>query len=97
MLTGKEKKFLRAMGNGMDAVVQVGKSGVNDSVLFSLNEALEARELVKVKVLKNCLEEIDQVAEDLSTKSQGQVVQVIGRNILLYRPHPEKPKIVLPK
>lgn len=97
MLTGKEKKFLRAMGNDLDAVVQVGKSGVNESVLFSFNEALEARELVKVKVLKNCESEIDDVAVALVQGGRGEVVQAIGRNILYYRPHPTKPKIVLPK
>lgn len=81
----------------MEAIVQVGKNGVNDSVLFSLNEALTARELVKVKVLKNCLDEVREVAEALAKASGAEVAQVIGRNVLLYRPHPQKPVIVLPK
>ncbi|MBQ5681960.1 MAG: YhbY family RNA-binding protein, partial [Peptococcaceae bacterium] len=55
MLSGKEKRYLRSLANTVDPVVQVGKASVNESVLFSLNEALDARELVKVKVLKNCL------------------------------------------
>ena len=92
MLTGKEKRYLRSLANTMDPIVQVGKSSVNDSVLFSLNEALEARELVKVKVLKNCLDEVDEVAEELAAQSNAELVQV-----LLYRRHPKKPVIELPK
>ena len=63
MLTGKEKRFLRSLANTMEPIVQVGKAGVNESVLFSLQEALQARELVKVRVLKNCLDEVQDVAQ----------------------------------
>ena len=97
MLTGKEKRYLRSLANSIDPIVQVGKAGVNDSVLISLNEALEARELIKVKVLKNCLDEVSEVAEGLAAGGNAHLVQTIGRNIILYRPHPSKPKIVLPK
>ena len=81
----------------MDPIVQVGKGGVNDSVLFSLNEALEARELVKIKVLKNCLDEVKEVAEQLADGGNAEVAQIIGRSVVLYRPHPTKPTIELPK
>lgn len=97
MLTGKEKRFLRSLANTMEPIVQVGKGSVNESVLFSLNEALEARELVKVRVLKNCLEEVGDVAQALAEQSKAELVQVIGRNVLLYRRHPKKPVIELPK
>lgn len=97
MLSGKEKRYLRSLANTMEPIVQVGKAGVNESVLYSLNEALEARELVKVKVLKNCLDEVDEVAEALAEQSKAELVQVIGRNVLLYRRHPKKPVIELPK
>ena len=97
VLNGKQKRFLRGMASTMEAVVQVGKSGINESVLFSLNEALTARELVKIKVLKNCLDDIAAVADDLAQKSQADLVQIIGRNVLLYRPNTKKPAIILPK
>lgn len=97
MLTGKEKRFLRSLANTMEPIVQVGKGSVNESVLFSLNEALEARELVKVRVLKNCLEEVGDVAQALAEQSKAELVQVIGRNVLLYRRHPKKPVIELLK
>ena len=96
MLTGKEKRFLRSLANTMEPIVQVGKAGVNESVLFSLQEALQARELVKVRVLKNCLDEVQDVAQELALESQSELVQTIGRNVLLYRPNPEKPVIELP-
>lgn len=97
MLTGKQKRFLRSMASTMEAIVQVGKNGVNDSVLFSLEEALRARELVKVKVLKNALEEVDEAADALAQATHAELVQIIGRNVLLYRPNADKPLIVLPK
>ena len=97
MLSGKEKRYLRSLANTIDPVVQVGKASVNESVLFSLNEALEARELVKVKVLKNCLDEVKDVAQVLAEQGNAELVQVIGRNVVLYRPNPEKPGIELPK
>ena len=97
MLSGKEKRYLRSLANTVDPVVQVGKASVNESVLFSLNEALDARELVKVKVLKNCLDEVKDVAQELAAQSKAELVQVIGRNEVLYRPNPEKPMIELPK
>ncbi|MBR4945302.1 MAG: ribosome assembly RNA-binding protein YhbY [Peptococcaceae bacterium] len=97
MLSGKEKRYLRSLANTIDPVVQVGKASVNESVLFSLNEALEARELVKAKVLKNCLDEVKDVAQELADQSNAELVQVIGRNVVLYRRNPEKPMIELPK
>ena len=97
MLNGKEKRFLRSLATTMEPIVQVGKGSVTESVLHSLNEALDARELVKIKVLKNCLDEVDEVAQALAEQSGADLVQVIGRNVVLYRRHPKKPVIELPK
>ncbi|NLT94429.1 MAG: ribosome assembly RNA-binding protein YhbY [Clostridia bacterium] len=97
MLTGKQRRFLRALGNALDPIVQIGKGGVTDSVIFSLNEALTARELVKARVLKNCLEEVKDVAQKLTAATNSYLVQIIGRNIILYRPSEDKPLIELPK
>jgi len=97
MLSGKQRRFLRALGNALDPIVQIGKAGVTESVLFSLNEALTARELVKVRVLKNCLEETKGVAQELADATGSNLVQIIGRNIILYRPSEDKPLIELPK
>ncbi|KJS83065.1 MAG: RNA-binding protein [Peptococcaceae bacterium BICA1-8] len=97
MLSGKQRRFLRALGNALDPIVQIGKAGVTESVIFSLNEALTARELVKARVLKNCLEETKDVAQELTDGTGSNLVQIIGRNIILYRPSEDKPLIELPK
>lgn len=97
MLTGKQKRFLRAMGNEMVPILQVGKSGITESVVTQTNETIEARELIKGRVLQNCLEEPKSVAVELAEQTGADLVQVIGRNFLLYRPSKNKPAIELPK
>ena len=97
MLNNKDKKYLRSLGMNIEPIVQVGKNGVNESVLFSLNEALTARELVKIKVLKNCFEEMDEITESIAAGGDCEIVQTIGRNILAYRPNKKKPVIKFPE
>ena len=96
MLTGKQKRYLRAMGNEMAPILQVGKGGIAETVIAQTAEALEARELIKCRVLQNCLEEPKTVADELAEHVQADLVQVIGRNFLLFRPSKNKPEIVLP-
>ncbi|MDA8235283.1 MAG: ribosome assembly RNA-binding protein YhbY [Clostridia bacterium] len=95
MLTGKQKRFLRAIGSTIDPIVQVGKGGVGPNLIQQLDEALEAREVVKVRVLRNCLEEREEVAETLAQATKAEVAQQIGSNILFYRKS-KKPQIELP-
>ena len=66
MLTGKQKRFLRAEAHHLDPIFQVGKGGVNDAMIKQLSEALEARELIKVRILDNCEEDKHEVAEAVS-------------------------------
>lgn len=97
MLKGKQKRYLRAMGNEMVPILQVGKGGITETVVTQTNETIEARELIKGRVLQNCLEEPKTVAAELAEQTGAELVQVIGRNFLLYRPSKEKPFIELPK
>jgi RNA-binding protein len=97
MLTGKQKRFLRAMGSAIDPIFQIGKGGLNDNMIKQLDDVLEARELIKVKVLNNCLEDIDNLAEQIAQDTRAEVAQTIGHIILLYRKSRKKPVIVLPK
>ena len=97
MLTGKQKRHLRAMGNEMDPILQVGKGGIAENVITQTDGALEARELIKGRVLQNCLEEPKAIAADLAEQTRSELVQVIGRNFLLFRQSKDKPVIVLPK
>lgn len=96
MLTGKQKRFLRAEANQLKPIFQVGKTGVNDNMIKQIEEALEKRELIKVSILQNCLEDKHTVAEQLSSGAQAETVQVIGNNITLYKESEENKQIKLP-
>mgnify|MGYP001239104194 CR=1 FL=1 len=96
MLTGKQKRFLRSKAHHLQAIFQVGKDGVNENMLEQLDDVLEKRELIKVKVLQNCLEDKASVAEQLQEGTGAELVQIIGNQIILYRPASEEPKIILP-
>lgn len=81
----------------MDPILQIGKSSVTPEVTTSVAEALEARELIKIHVLQNCADDVRQLAEILAERTHSQVVQVIGKKIVLYKEgKDEKKKIVLP-
>jgi len=96
VLTGKQKGYLRSMGNEMDPILQVGKGGITESVVTQTNEVLEVRELIKCRVLQNCSEEPKVVAAELAEQVEADLAQVIGRNFLLFRASKNKPVIVLP-
>jgi len=96
VLTGKQKRFLRAMGNEMDPILQVGKGGIGETVVTQTNETLQARELIKGRVLQNCLEEPKTIAAELAERTGSDLVQVIGRNFLLFKQSKDKPVIELP-
>lgn len=97
MLTGKQKRYLRGLGSTEEPILQIGKNGINENSIIQVQEAIEARELVKVRVLKNCLDEVSEVANTLAASANAELVQVIGRNFLLYKRSEKKPKIELPQ
>lgn len=97
MLTGKQRAYLRKLAADADTIVHVGKNGVTDAVVAQTDEALEARELVKGRVLDNVLLS-SREASDLLAKSCGaETVQVIGSKFVLYRRNAKEPKILLPR
>ncbi|SET62044.1 RNA-binding protein [Oceanobacillus limi] len=96
MLTGKQKRFLRSEAHHLKPIFQVGKIGVNDNMVTQINEALEKRELIKVSILQNCLEDKDEVAEALQKGTDCEIVQIIGNNIVLYKESEENKQIKLP-
>lgn len=97
MLTGKQKRYLRSLAHNLDPIFQVGKGGVNENLIKQIDDALEARELIKVQVLNNCMEDKDEVASALAKGAGAEVVQIIGNVIVLYKPSREKKRIELPK
>ena len=96
MLTQKQKRHLKALGSVLDPAVQIGKAGIAPMVIAGAEQTIAARELVKVRVLRNSPQEPKEALEVLAQATGAELVQVIGRNGLLYRRHAEKPKIELP-
>ena len=96
-MTSKQRAYLKSLAMTMDPIINVGKSSVTPEVTASVAEALEARELIKIHVLQNCADDVRQLAEILAERTHSQVVQVIGKKIVLYKEgKDEKKKIVLP-
>ena len=95
-LTSKQRAQLRGLANSIDTILHVGKDGIGDNLVKQADDALEARELIKGKVLENSLLSSREAAEALASATRSQVVQVIGKKIVLYKPDKENPKIVLP-
>ena len=90
MLSGKEKRALRAQGNRTVAEVHVGKSGVTPGLLQNIDNALSTKELVKIKILRTCPLDKTTVANQISTHLKAEIVQILGRTLLVYRPLPEE-------
>ena len=97
MLTQSEKKQLKALASKETVKYQIGKNEITDSVLDVLNKALTARELIKVDVLKGATNPVMELALDLSIKLNADIVQVVGRVIVLFRKNKENQKIKLKK
>ena len=95
-LTGKQKSFLRSMGMGIEPVVQIGKEGVTASVVDAAKEAIKKRELIKVRVQQNADDTPKAEIELLAERVDCNLVQVIGRNGLLFKRNFNTPKIELP-
>lgn len=97
MLSGKQRRHLRSLGHALDPLVQIGKNGLTDGVIAALDAALEQHELVKVRVGTECPDDRGEIAERLGPAVRGEVAQVLGRTILVYRQRKKDPKIQLPK
>ena len=97
MLTGKQKQFLRALANSRRPLFQVGKDGVTANVINTVSDSLEAHELIMISVLKTWGEDVREVALDLSAGTRSQIVQIIGRTVILYRESRDKKRIELPR
>ena len=96
-MTSKQRAYLKSLAGVIDPVLQIGKSSLTPEYIEAVREAFNTRELLKINVLKNCLDDPKEMAQIIADRSGSQVVQVIGRKIVLYKPDKDKPKIVLPK
>lgn len=95
MLTSKQRAQLRSLASAQDVIMQVGKSGVTEPMVKTVSDALEARELIKMRVLENSGESVRDVAEQLAAATDAEVVAVIGKCLILYRESENKKRIEL--
>src|SRR5215216_4496428 len=96
-LNTKQRQYLKGLAHSLKPMLQIGKEGVTETMLRSIDSALNSRELLKLKVLDAAPEGADESGQAIASSLEGvELVQVIGKTIVLYRPHPEKPKIKLP-
>ena len=91
-LTSKQRAQLRGLANGIDTILIIGKDGIGDNLIKQADDALEARELIRGKVLENSLLSAREAAEALAPVTRSEVVQVIGTKFVLYRPSHRKDK-----
>ena len=96
-MTSKQRSYLKGLAMTMDPIFQLGKSSLTPENTQAIAEALEARELIKIKVLQNCADDPNELAQIVAERTHSQVVQVIGKKIVLYKEgKDDKKKIQLP-
>ncbi len=96
-MTSKQRAYLKGLAMNEDAIINIGKASLTPEIITSVDEALEKRELVKLGVLKNCADDPREMASVIAERTKSDVVQVIGKKIVLYRRSKKHPKIELPK
>ncbi len=97
-MTSKQRAYLKGLAMTMEPIFQIGKNSLTPENTAAIGEALEAREMIKIRVLQNCTDDPRELAELVSERTRSQVVQVIGKKIVLYKEgRDDKKKIVLPK
>ena len=96
-MTGKQRAYLRGLANTIDAKYQIGKNGVDENTITMVDEALEANELIKIKVLENSMLDVRETYGEICEKTDAQPVQCIGSKFVIYRESKDNKKIVVPK
>ena len=95
-MTSKQRAYLKSLASNLNPVFQVGKSSLTPELTEAVGEAFNNSELIKIAVLKNCMDDPRAIGEMLAERTHYKIVQVIGKKIVLYKPDKDKPKIVLP-
>lgn len=96
-MTSKQRAYLKSLASTLNPIFQVGKSSLTPEFVMAINEAFNTKELIKIAVLKNCMDDPNEIAQMVAERTRSQVVQVIGKKIVLYKPDKKNPKIILPK
>ena len=95
-MTSKQRAYLRSLASRLDAIFQIGKSGITDVFVKQIDDALEARELIKISVLETAPDNTRNLGEEIAEKTNAILVQTMGNKITLYRTRKKNSKIVLP-
>ena len=95
-LTSKQRAYLKSLASTMDPIFQIGKSSLTPEVTAAIGESFNKRELIKIAVLKNCFDDPREIAEMVAERTKSTVVQVVGKNIILYKESKDHKKIELP-
>lgn len=96
-MTSKQRAYLKSLASNLEPIFQIGKGSLTPEVTEAVSEAFNKRELIKITVLKNCLDDPRAIAEALAERTRSQVVHVIGRKIVLYKESKDHKKIELPR
>ena len=96
-MTSKQRAYLMSLASNLNPIFQVGKASLTPELTNAIGEAFNNNELIKIGVLKNCMDDPRAIGEAVAERTRSQLVQVIGKKIVLYKPNKDKPKIELPK
>lgn len=96
-MTSKQRAYLKGLAMNLEPIFQIGKSSLTPEVTEAIGEAFNTKELIKITVLKNCMDDPNEIAHMLAERTHAQVVQVIGKKIVLYKESKEHKKIELSK
>lgn len=96
-MTSKQRAYLRGLASDLESIFQIGKNSLTPEFTEAIAETLQNKELIKISVLKNCADDPKEIAEMLSSRTHSQVVQVIGKKIVLYKENKDNKKIILPR
>jgi len=95
-MTSKQRAYLKSLASNLNPIFHVGKSSLTPEITEAIAESFNNNELIKVAVLKNCMDDPREIAQYVADRTHSEVVQVIGKRFILYKPFKENPKIVLP-
>ena len=95
-MTSKQRAYLKSLASVIDPIFQVGKSSLTPEFTEAVLESFNTHELIKINVLKNCMDDPKEIGAVLAERTHSQIVQVIGKKIVLYKANKDNPKIILP-
>ena len=96
-MTSKQRAYLKGLAMNLEPIFQVGKSSVTPEIVNAISECFNTHELIKLSVLKNCFDDPKEIAQVIAERTRSEVVQVIGKKVVLYRESKDNKKIELPK